>query len=155
MKPHKISTHSAYSDNCYFPFFYRLSVWVEILWGFTKFYFKQMLKVSAFYLKKQNSFIPKKYFIGRCQYENEKALFNDPIFSEGFDPDLRLSSIFDSITLSGVGIVKFEVFISVASKKGLGLFWLDSYEREEHALFSNISLRFLNSNLNPNSSDVL
>ena len=70
-------------------------------------------------------------------------------------PDLRLSSIFDSITLSGVGIVKFEVFISVASKKGLGLFWLDSYEREEHALFSNISLRFLNSNLNPNSSDVL
>ena len=37
-------------------------------------------------------------------------------------PDLRLSSIFDSITLSGVGIVKFEVSISVASKKGLGLF---------------------------------
>ena len=33
---------------------------VEILWGFTKFYFKQMLKVSAFYLEKQKSFIPKK-----------------------------------------------------------------------------------------------
>ena len=35
--------------------------WVEILWGSTKFYFKQMLKVSAFYLqKKKKSFIPKK-----------------------------------------------------------------------------------------------
>ena len=32
--------------------------WVEILWGFTKFNFKQMLKVSAFYLEKQKSFIP-------------------------------------------------------------------------------------------------
>ena len=68
------------------------------------------------------------------------------IFSEHFDPDLRLSSIFDSLTLSGVGIVKFEVSISVASKKGLWLFWLDSYEREEHALFSKIFFRFLNPN---------
>ena len=36
--------------------------WVEILWGFAKFYFKQMLKVSAFYLEIQKSFIPKKIF---------------------------------------------------------------------------------------------
>ena len=36
--------------------------WVEILWGFTKFSFKQMLKVSLFYLEKQKSFIPKKIF---------------------------------------------------------------------------------------------
>ena len=36
-----------------------MSEWVEILWGFKKFYFKQMLKVSAFYLEKQKSFIPK------------------------------------------------------------------------------------------------
>ena len=35
------------------------SEWVEILQGFTKFYFKQMLKVSAFYLENQKSFIPK------------------------------------------------------------------------------------------------
>ena len=54
----KISTHSAYSDNCYFHFFYGLSDWVEILWGFTKFVFKQILKVLAFYLEKQKSFIP-------------------------------------------------------------------------------------------------
>ena len=49
-----------------------------------KFFFKQMLKVSAFYLEKQKSFIPKKNFLGRCQYQNKKALFTGPIFSEGF-----------------------------------------------------------------------
>ena len=39
-----------------------------------------MLKVSAFYLEKQKSFIPKKYFFGRSQYQNKKALFTDSIF---------------------------------------------------------------------------
>ena len=29
------------------------SEWVEILWVFMKFFFRQMLKVSAFYLEKQ------------------------------------------------------------------------------------------------------
>ena len=58
MKPHNIWTHSAHSDNFHFHFFKQLSDWVEILWGFTKFFFKQMLKVSAFYLKKQKCFIP-------------------------------------------------------------------------------------------------
>ena len=43
-----------------------------------------MLKVSAFYLEKQKSFIPKRMFLSRCQYQNKKALFTDPIFSEGF-----------------------------------------------------------------------
>ena len=37
--------------------------WVEILWGFAKFIFKQMLKISAFYIEKQKSFVPKKYII--------------------------------------------------------------------------------------------
>ena len=47
--------------------------------------FKQMLKVSAFYLEKQKSFIPlKNKILGRCQYQNKKTLFTDPIFSEGF-----------------------------------------------------------------------
>ena len=42
-----------------------------------------MLKVSAFYLEKQKSFIPKKkYFFGRCQYQNKKALFTDSIFQK-------------------------------------------------------------------------
>ena len=43
-----------------------------------------MLKVSAFYLEKQKSFIPKKTNLSRCQYQNKKALSTDPIFSEGF-----------------------------------------------------------------------
>ena len=47
-------------------------------------FFKQSLKVSAFYLKKQKSFISKKNFLGCCQYQNKKALFTDPVFSEGF-----------------------------------------------------------------------
>ena len=38
------------------------------------------LKVSVFYLKKQKSFIPKKKFLSRCQYQNKKALFTDSIF---------------------------------------------------------------------------
>ena len=41
-----------------------------------------MLKGSAFYLEKQKSFIPKKIFLRRHQYQNKKA---GPIFSEGFD----------------------------------------------------------------------
>ena len=65
MKPHKISTHS---DNCYFHFFYRLSDWVEILWGFTKFFFKQMLKISAVYLVKQKSFVYRSNFQWRFWY---------------------------------------------------------------------------------------
>ena len=49
-----------------------------------KFFFKQMLKISVFYLIKQKSFIPKKYDLGGSQYQNKKALFTDPIFSNGF-----------------------------------------------------------------------
>ena len=60
VKPQKVSTHSAHSDICYLHFFSWLSDWVEILRGFTKFIFKQMLKVSASYIEKQKSFIPKK-----------------------------------------------------------------------------------------------
>ena len=44
----------------------KLSEWaelVEILWGFMKLFFKQMLKISASYLEKQKSLIPKKYII--------------------------------------------------------------------------------------------
>ena len=46
----------------------------------TKSFFKQILKTSAFYLEKQKSFIPKKFFLSRCQYQNKKALFTDSIF---------------------------------------------------------------------------
>ena len=84
VKPHKISTHSAYSDNCCFHFFYGLSDWVETLRGLTKFFFRPILKVSAFYLEKRKSFIPKKNLSSQCSYQNPKALSTDPIFSGGF-----------------------------------------------------------------------
>ena len=42
-----------------------------------------MLTVSAFYLEKQNKKIFLKNLLGRCQYQNKKTLFTDPIFSEG------------------------------------------------------------------------
>ena len=63
---------------------------VEILWGFTEFYFKQVLKVSAFYLEKQKSFIPKKnkirpLFLNRSR-EFQQMAFAVLIFSEGFGP---------------------------------------------------------------------
>ena len=52
-----------------------------------------MLKVSAFYLEKQKSFIPKEnIFLSCCQCQNKKALFTDPIFSEGFESDKEKKS---------------------------------------------------------------
>ena len=44
-----------------------------------------MLKVSN--LKNKKVLSPKKYFLSRSQYQNKKALFTDPVFSEGFDPN--------------------------------------------------------------------
>jgi hypothetical protein len=49
-----------------------------------------MLKVSAFYFGKQKSFIPKKIFLSRCQYQNKKSLFTDSIFSEDFGANLAI-----------------------------------------------------------------
>ena len=42
---------------CLFQFFYWLSEWAKILWGFSKYFFK--LKTSAVYLDKQKSCNPK------------------------------------------------------------------------------------------------
>ena len=42
-----------------------MAEWVEILGGFTKCNFKQILKISAFYLEQQKSFIPKKKILSR------------------------------------------------------------------------------------------
>ena len=50
MKPHKISTHLAFSDNCYFHSFF-IGCLIE-------------LKFCAFHLERQKSFIPKKKFLG-------------------------------------------------------------------------------------------
>ena len=58
--------------------------WVEILWGFTIFYFKQMLKVSAFYLEKQKSFIPKTKFFKPLSISKQKNFVYWLNFPEGF-----------------------------------------------------------------------
>ena len=42
-------------------------------------------------LKKKGLFL-KKYFLSRCQYQNKKDLFTDPIFSEGFGRSLLYST---------------------------------------------------------------
>ena len=75
VKPHKIITYSAYSDNCYFHFFYQLSDW-----GFTKFFFRQILKVSAFYLEKQKSFTPKKNSFKPLSISKQKRFAYQPKF---------------------------------------------------------------------------
>jgi hypothetical protein len=36
-------------------------------------------------LKNKKNLFLKKNLLGRCQYQNKKALFTDPILSEGFD----------------------------------------------------------------------
>ena len=44
-----------------------------------------MLKISAFYFEKQKCFIPKKKLSDAVNIKTKKkALFTDPIFSEGF-----------------------------------------------------------------------
>ena len=58
--------------------------WVESLWGFTNCFFKLNLKVSAFYLEKQKSFISKKFFLSRCQYQNKKSFDYWPNFQWRF-----------------------------------------------------------------------
>ena len=43
-----------------------------------------MLKVSAFYLEKQKSLIPKKKIQAVVNIKTKKLFFTDPIFSKGF-----------------------------------------------------------------------
>ena len=86
LKPHQIFTHSVHSDNCYFHFFNRLSDLVEFFVRFHEILFQtDAKKFQLFILKnKKVLFQKEKIFLGRCQYQNKKALFTDPIFSEGF-----------------------------------------------------------------------
>ena len=46
--------------------------------GFTKFFFKQMIKVSAFYLEKRKSFIPKKIFFKPLSISKQKIFVKWP-----------------------------------------------------------------------------
>jgi hypothetical protein len=51
-----------------------------------------MRNILVFYLVKQ-FYSYRKYDLGHCQYQNKKALFTDPIFSDGF---ARLSNRFEN-----------------------------------------------------------
>ena len=63
---------------------YPSSDWVEILWGFTKFFFKQMLKSPAFYLVKQKSVIPKKIWFRPYSISKQKSFVYWPNFQRRF-----------------------------------------------------------------------
>ena len=67
-------------------FFYQLSDWVVILWAFMKSLFKEMLKVSAFYLEKQKSFVPKKKISNPLSISKQNSFVycHGSIFREGF-----------------------------------------------------------------------
>ena len=62
-------------------------VWMS--WNFGRFHeiiFQADAESFSFLSWKTKKFYSKKkYFLGRCQYQNKKTLFNDPISSEGFD----------------------------------------------------------------------
>ena len=62
--------------------------WVEILWGFTNFDFKLNQKVSAFYLQKQKSFIPKKKILSRTAKIRPKDGVSRLNFPEGFGENI-------------------------------------------------------------------
>ena len=58
---------------------------VKTLWGFTKFIFKQILKVSAFYLEKQKKKnIPKKIFFRPLSLSKQKSFVYWPNFQWRF-----------------------------------------------------------------------
>ena len=81
MKPLKISFRSAHSDNSYFHFFYPLLKFGEVSQNY---FSNRCLKFQLSILQNKKVLSLKKYFLGHCQYQNKKALFTDPIFSEGW-----------------------------------------------------------------------
>ena len=78
-----------------FHFFHRLSVWIEILRGFTKLLFKQMLKVSDFYLEKQKKIIPKKIFFRPLSISKQKSFVSRPNFQGRFWPGFLFFSLIE------------------------------------------------------------
>ena len=84
LKPHKISTHFAYSDNCYYHFFYFF--WLS--WYFVR--FQEILfqtdseSFSFLSWKPKKFYCWKKKFLSRFQFKNKKALFTGAIFPKFF-----------------------------------------------------------------------
>ena len=66
-----------------------MSDWAEILWGFKNLFYTDAENFSLLSCKTKKFYSYKKYDLGHCQYQNKKALFTGPIFSEGFDVDMH------------------------------------------------------------------
>ena len=65
-------------------FFYGLSEWAEILRGFHEILNQADAEISAVYLDKQKSFIPKKS-VNRFQYQNNQLCLLTNFLREDFD----------------------------------------------------------------------
>ena len=52
--------------------------------GFHKILFQTDSESLSFLFWKKKVIFHKMYFLSHCQYQNKKALYTDPIFSEGF-----------------------------------------------------------------------
>ena len=63
------------------------------MWGFTKFYFQPFLNISAFYLEKQKSFIPKKKILKPLSISKQKSFVYCLNFLEGFGLSISSSKI--------------------------------------------------------------
>ena len=101
-----------------------LSEWAEISQGFTKIFFKNILKVSAFYLEKQKSFIPKIRFFNSLSISKQKK----PCLPTQFSVKVLVRMMRDRSAYA-IKVQKYAVH-SLLPKRGTS--------------FSNFSCRFLN-----------
>ena len=77
-------------------------------WNFVRFHeinFQTDDERFSFLSWKTKVLFLKKYFLGCCQYQNKKALFTDPIFSEGF-----VSAVLEKIHISGLKVKMSQLF---------------------------------------------
>ena len=153
-----------------------MSEWVEILWGFTKFYFKQMLKVSVFHLKKQKSFIPKKLFFSPLSISKQKSFVYWPNFQWRFwqgphEPKLvvkkkgsgllSIRSVYSSLEPSWpwlsvlyvrqLSLRRVRHLVKLKRSVNIVISWVTDYG---HTMAKSLILCGTNSNSNPNPKSI-
>ena len=85
MKLTKFSTHSAHSENCYFHFFYWLSAdWVDIFWGFMKFFSNRCWKFQFSILLNKNVLFLKELGFRPLKISKQKSFVYWPTFQQQF-----------------------------------------------------------------------
>ena len=85
MKPHKVSTHLAFSDNCYFhSFFIGCLIELKFCEDSRNLISNWCWKFQLSILKNKKVLFPKNIFFEPLSISKQKSLFTDPIFSEGF-----------------------------------------------------------------------